>query len=111
MAREEWLDPWSDQFHTHSQPIREAIKSKDPQQSLQAIHEHLPEMIAIRDEVASLPIPNGFQPGLFGQLMNLITGTRNSELLDAGRRGTLQAWDEAIGDYRRELRRLETVRR
>ncbi len=109
--KEEWLDPWSEEFFAHQRPIREATQTKDPQKTLQAIHEHLPKMIATRDEVAALPLPNGFQPGLFGTIRNLILGMKNSELLEAQRKGTLQAWNETIGGVQRDVKRLESGRR
>lgn len=70
-AKEKWLDPWSDAYHAHQRPLREATETKDYQKTLQALHEHLPEMIAIRDEVATLPLPQ-VRSGMFGML-----GTRS----------------------------------
>src|SRR5262245_21928371 len=111
MAKERWLDPWRDTFYAHSGTVRDTIKMKDPQKTLQVIQEHLPVMISIRNEVASLPLPSGFGPGLFGTLWHFIVRIKNSELLEIERDVALKNWDESIGTYQRELRRLESGRR
>jgi len=111
MAREQWLDPWGKAFYTHSTPVRQAIRDKNPGRTLEAIDEHLPAMIAIRDEVASLPVPNGFRPGLFKTVFNLAIGIKPKDLLEIEREAQLKVFGEQIGDAQRELRRLEAKRR
>jgi len=108
--KEHWLDPWSKAFFAHNHLIREAMKTKDPQTTHRAIQEHLPEMIAIRDEIVPLPVPDGFRPGLFGTIWNLILVIKNSEVIEAQRDGTLKVLNETIGGCQRDVRRLESGR-
>ncbi len=107
MAKEKWLDPWSDAYYAHQRPLREATETKDSQKTHQAIHEHLPEMIAIQDAVATLPLPH-VRSGQFGMLWDQITGIKPSGRLQIEREATLQSWNESIGQYQRELRKLES---
>lgn len=107
MSKDKWLDPWSEAYYAHQRPLRKATETKDSQKTLQAIHEHLPEMIAIRDEVATLSLPY-VRSGLFGMLWDQITGIKPSDRLEIEREVTLKAWSESIGQYQRELRKLES---
>jgi hypothetical protein len=108
---EEWLKPWQDEYYSHARPLREALKGRDKELALQAIHEHLPTMIVVRDEVAGLPIPDGYGYGLLKMLYNMAVGIKTEEVLAIQQQVTLEAWNKNIGEAQRELKKLETARR
>ena len=99
MAKEQWLDPWCEQFYTHTRPIQKQEKRRIRRRPSKPFKSTFRRSYA-RNEVAALPYPYGFGPGLFKSLFNLCLGIKKEDLLEIERSATIKVWIKPLGTLR-----------